>query len=273
MLSYLAIGEERHMLEWGIPLYSTPTKHPSRTEVNYHDLVYMIKGDWDILIDGTVYELHQGDVFFLPAGSTYKGNSLCTQGASSYYFHITPAVHDMTGWREPPNDGVSRLSLPVVIPCQKNDHIPYLFRELLMVVESQRPCREKTISVMLDTLFYLLSQMDFVNSVRNPQLIECSLEIMMEYPNRFLKESEVAARNGVTVNTLRSAFTKHFGKTFYRYQMDSKLHMVCYYLENHPEMKLRAIAAELGFYDEFHLSKSFKRVYGVSPYEYRKSKE
>ncbi|MBQ3591623.1 MAG: helix-turn-helix transcriptional regulator [Clostridia bacterium] len=270
MLSYLSIGEERQVIDWCKNQYGIPKKHPSRTQAGFHDLVYMISGNWDFIIDGTVFAIRPGDVFFLPAGSTYRGNSLCSARTASYFFHIAPAEHDMLCWEEPPEDDVFRLSLPPVIPCQNNEHIPYLFNELLMLMESKRPGREKTISGMLETLFYLLSQMEFANSVNNPQLVERSLEILMEFPNQFLKEAEVAERNGVAVNTLRSAFVKHFGKTFYRYQMDNKLHMVCYYLDNHPEMKLSAIAAELGFYDEFHLSKSFKRAYGIAPYEYRK---
>ena len=53
--------------------------------------------------------------------------------------------------------------------------------------------------------------------------------------------------------------------------MDSKLNRARYLLSGEPAVKLRTIASELGFCDEFHFSKAFKRAYGISPSEYRRS--
>jgi len=270
MTSYLAVGEERRINEWNRLQYHTPIIHPSRTRVQFHDLVYMISGSWDVIMDGTVYTFMPGDVFFLPAGSTYEGHSQCSPGTSTYYAHITPSEHDVPAWNDLPDDRIPRVSLPVITHCQNNEHILHLFKEILMLADADSPGREQTLSAMFNTLFYLLSQTSLMDSVRNPKLIDHSLEIMMESSNRFIKESEIAEMNYVSVKTLRSAFMRRFGKTFYQYQMESKLRIACNYLSSQPDKKLRAIAAELGFSDEFHLSKSFKRVYGISPVEYKK---
>ena len=42
------------------------------------------------------------------------------------------------------------------------------------------------------------------------------------------------------------------------------------YLTDYPNMKICSVAAALGFCDEFHFSKAFKREFGVSPAEYKK---
>ncbi|MBP5256250.1 MAG: AraC family transcriptional regulator, partial [Clostridia bacterium] len=43
------------------------------------------------------------------------------------------------------------------------------------------------------------------------------------------------------------------------------------FLEYFPHMTIRDIADEMNFYDEYHFSRQFKKEYGVSPLEYKKS--
>lgn len=47
--------------------------------------------------------------------------------------------------------------------------------------------------------------------------------------------------------------------------------MVRQFLLTQPETTLREVALNYGFYDEFHLSKAFKKQFGVSPSKYRKA--
>jgi AraC-like DNA-binding protein len=59
------------------------------------------------------------------------------------------------------------------------------------------------------------------------------------------------------------------GFSFHAYQKERKLEMAASMLMTDPDLQLREIANTLGFYDEFHLSKSFKQKYHISPKEYR----
>jgi AraC-like DNA-binding protein len=49
------------------------------------------------------------------------------------------------------------------------------------------------------------------------------------------------------------------------------MHEARMFLENYPTMTLEMIAESLGFYDAFHFSRTFKKLYGVSPSSYRGS--
>ena len=51
--------------------------------------------------------------------------------------------------------------------------------------------------------------------------------------------------------------------------MEAKLAKARILLQEYPEMPLSEIAKNLGFYDEFHFSKTFKKYYFVSPSQYR----
>ncbi len=271
MQSYFSVGEPRDLLEGARTYYPTPVFHPKRVSPPFFDLVYMCQGEWDVLLEGAEYSFFPGDVFLLPAFSSYEGSRLNTPGTSTYYFHFTPSEHDLPSASDCPDDGIYRLPLGTLIHCQGNDIVPRLFEEITLHVISGKRGRDEEASALIDTLLYFLSQIQVQSAPRSHKLIETCLQMMKDAPDRFLTEKEAAAAAYVSVKTLRSAFVRRFGKTFCRYQMESKLSRVCSILRDHPDMKLGSIASEFGFCDEFHLSKAFKRVYGFSPSEYRRN--
>ena len=88
-------------------------------------------------------------------------------------------------------------------------------------------------------------------------------------PQTFFTGKDLADRFFVCERTLSNQFKKAYGKTLYAYQMDVKLEMVRQFLLSQPEVKLHETALNFGFCDEFHMSRTFKRKYGVSPSQYR----
>lgn len=271
MQSYFSVGEPRSLSEGSYNVYPTPTLHPKREKPCFFDLVYMCEGEWDVTLEGQEYSFFTGDVFLLPAFTNYEGSRLCPGGTATYYFHFYPSPHDVPFASEPPGDGIPRLPLGTLTRCQGNDIIPRLFEEITLHVLTQRPGKDEEASALIDTLLYFLSQIHVRSVSRNHKLIDNCLRMMKDASGTFLTEKEVAAANYVSVKTVRSAFVQRFGKTFCQYQMESKLSRVCSYLRDHPDSKLGAIASELGFCDEFHLSRAFKRAYGIPPSEYRRS--
>lgn len=73
----------------------------------------------------------------------------------------------------------------------------------------------------------------------------------------------------VNPKTLNNAMHKKVGMPFYTYEKQQKLKMVAVQLKAEPEVKLSQIATAFGFYDEFHMSKAFKQMFGISPRDYR----
>lgn len=81
---------------------------------------------------------------------------------------------------------------------------------------------------------------------------------------------EMAKNLGFSQPYLTKVFTKHVGKNPSTYLKEYRINVAKQLLadKNH---SLSAISEQTGFADQFHLSKSFKAVTGMSPSEYRQS--
>ena len=73
----------------------------------------------------------------------------------------------------------------------------------------------------------------------------------------------------ITPKTIDNLFLTTMGMTFAKYQTYHKLEMIASLLEVEPDIRLSEAAELYGFCDEFHLSKAFKRKYGMSPNQYK----
>ena len=272
MITYYTLGKYRRIEKAASVQYMLPVLHPIHTFPVYHDLVYMDDGTWDITCGSEHYDVFKGDVFVLPAGIAHNSKRKCSAGTKTFYIHMLPVTGDNVGGEPPRRDGITRLPISTVIHCQHNIMVRSMFEEIAMLYSSTTPERDDMISAMIQTLLCLLYQCAHSGTTKSQDIVSKCLQIMKEQPNILFKEADMAKLLYVSGKTLRSSFVSRFGKTFYQYQLDSKLGQVCIYLLDYPNMRLNEIAFMLGFCDEFHLSKVFKKKYGVSPNQYKKDK-
>ena len=79
-----------------------------------------------------------------------------------------------------------------------------------------------------------------------------------------MNESEAAAHVSVSLSTLQRFFKAEYKKTFSELRTAMKIEKSKRYLS------VRRVAEELGFYDQSHFCKIFKKYEGASPKEYIK---
>ena len=270
MKFYFNISEKRKILEAIDIVYYDSVIHPHRISPSFHDFVYVIDGGFDFIVNDVTYEVYPGDVFILPANIEYKGNSYCPKMTRTVFIHTKTCNGEEKQDGEAPFPESFFLSVSNIIHCQGDDLIKSLFLEMSDIYRSDFPQKDEMLSTLFSSLVCALYNYENKKIVGNREIISECVEILRTEQNVFFKEGEMAQRLFVSPKTLRSAFTKRYNKTFYKFQLDYKLDRSLSMLIYDPNIKLYEIAEQLGFSDAFHLSKLFKRRYGFSPSEYRK---
>jgi AraC family transcriptional regulator len=75
---------------------------------------------------------------------------------------------------------------------------------------------------------------------------------------------------GCSSNHTIRVFKKEFDKTPHAFIIEQKINKARQMMKRSKNTTLAVIAKEVGFYDQSHFSKSFKKVLGINPSTYRK---
>lgn len=111
-------------------------------------------------------------------------------------------------------------------------------------------------------------QGDSFNNIER-SLVERASDIFSRDLESRLPPEQVARFLGVSYDTLRRAFKRVLGISPGRFRAERILHRAAQLLSEGKLMN-KEIAARLGFTDEFHFSKRFHSVMGLSPRTYRR---
>ena len=76
---------------------------------------------------------------------------------------------------------------------------------------------------------------------------------------------EFAEKHHCSVRTISSKFKENTGYSLHLWQMQQKCRMADELMKYDSTLTLKELAATFGFYDEYHFSKSFKKIMGRSP--------
>lgn len=97
-------------------------------------------------------------------------------------------------------------------------------------------------------------------------------EYVEKHHNRHIRLSEISQEQCISINHLNNLFKAATGKTIVRYIEENRMDKAKRWLHEGDD-SVQAIASRLGFYDPYHFSKTFKKETGLTPTQYRKSKE
>lgn len=101
-------------------------------------------------------------------------------------------------------------------------------------------------------------------------LAEAKTHIERSMANPAPDWNHIADQMTISPETFRKRFAQLAGLPPAKYRIARLMDSACNLLQHHPDTKLRAIAASLGFCDEFHFSRRFKQVVGLSPTDFRR---
>ena len=140
-----------------------------------------------------------------------------------------------------------------------------LYREFLQVDDASRLAIE---GLALEMLAAVSRHQDKSSDKRAPRWLERAIELLRERSPERLTIAEIATTVGVHPVHLAREFRRFKRCTIGEYVRELRIERACHQLRNSAE-PLAAIAAGAGFSDQSHFCRTFKRVIGMTPAEYR----
>lgn len=246
--------------------YPKGKRHPSRI-MELHDFIYILKGEWEITQENETYLAREGDIVILTAGAGHGGQKPCADGTETIFIH-TDATENET--IRTVSETEHHLPLKALIHSNGDERIIMDFQEIAKNYAINRPYQQQRLSVLFNKLLLDLRDADERNEGGSYNITEQIEQHFLEHPNRFFSNRELAKFVWMGEKNFVNKFKSANGTTPHQYQLLFKLRQIRSTLIACPEMKIRELAQTYGFCDEFHLSKAYKKVYGISPREYRK---
>ena len=245
-------------------VYVNEALHPDRV-MREHDFVYIEEGYWEIYQNEQGYKLYPNDVILLRAGEHHYGLTPCSPNTKTMYLHVNCDEQDYEVRKE---GAASHIELDTVIHCQGSPKIKEIFQQIVHTYLSENPYKEVKLSLLFNLLLLELEEHS-ASAADKPNIAERVVRLIQQNPQRFYTAKQLSDQFYMHERTLMKQFKTLYGKSLYAYQLDMKMEAVRLFLLNHPDIKLHEVALNFGFYDEFHLSKTFKKKFNVSPNQYK----
>ncbi|NMD38695.1 MAG: helix-turn-helix transcriptional regulator [Christensenellaceae bacterium] len=252
----------------------------------YTLLRYVIKGSAFFEIDGQSYTVKENDIIFIPEKSTLK-----CQAISDFSFisvRISTISHDK-------GENIFKDYLGVnIINNDNGKHVKDYFYNILKYARSKDKARKLRIRAMLYLIVAWLieqdstkisdenycsdehvSAADFRSIIPKKIISESDSRIhaIMEYilanPLKKFSADELCGVANISQSSMRKLFKKYIGKSPCQFINDVKMMAVARQLIL-SDKRISEIAFDMGYSDQNYFSRCFKKVFGVSPSEYRR---
>jgi len=231
-------------------------------------IIFCVEGLGWYETNGEIREIRKNDVCIIPAGFAHSYGADPLKPWTIYWMHIEGSKADKLAGE-----------LPFTIHLDNEDPELYLqrlrlFDEIFTNISITYNLRNIEYANMLVwnfliTIFYhdLYAKK---NISKSEKLIDRSLVFMRNNLNKNLGLNDLAAHSGLSVSQYSILFKKKTSTSPMNFYAQLKIQQSVQLLENQ-QKRIKEIALELGFEDQFYFSRLFTKTMGLSPAKFRKT--
>ena len=253
---------------------------------NFFELVYIIDGTGKQVINGNTFNYVPGQMFLI---TPEDNHSFEVASTTQFLFLQFNDAHIKAQSRPDGLDKerIKRLEFilhnashqPGCILCNKGDKV--LVKALVQSISTESINRniyhKEMIEQLVNTMITIVARNIALNL---PEKLDDNtdrsamrfINYIQEniYSPESLRAEVMSSKLGISQGYLGRYFKKHVGESIQRYIINYKLKLVETRL-SHSNMRINEIVSELGFTDESHLNRLFRKYRGLNPTDFRKT--
>lgn len=253
---------------------------PQRHYHLFHELVIVLAGSGSHLIGGEEYEISRGDAFLIPPGVPHGYPTAKRLGLLNLLFFpeklsiplldlVELPGYQMFFHREPALRVRHRLEHHLLLP---NDAVGEIVRHAETVEAMQRQNRPGNRfygCLALMRIFWLISTLSAEQSRdrKLPAMVRV-IEHLDAHKTEPIRVTELAKLAGMSLRSFQRNFPANTGYSPVEYLIRLRLRQAAGLLAT-SKLDIRRIAADCGFPDGNHFTRQFKKMYGMTPRDYR----
>jgi len=204
-----------------------------------------------IQVDAQTLEVEPGQVVLYRAGTTYSERAVATDPPKSLIITF------------------DHPSIPVQVPLICTDHSLRVRQLMEWVFDEANASTDESLAGRTTGLLQaILDRLMYHEYHQMPEMVQRVREYIRIHVHEQVTLDDLAQNVGLTRYHFNRRYKELTGITPMAELRRSRLHKARYFLL-HTDFTLREVANGVGFKDEFHLSRAFKKQFGIAPNHYR----
>lgn len=224
-----------------------------------HGLVYKVSGESVYDFGGRTLALKEGEVLFIPKGSSYTVKRISPEESRYVLFNF---------------EGVCKKKVPGVYGLEGFPYVGLIGTGLArMWLFGGRAEQYKCLSVFYQVLSFLTKQENTrYADTRRWDVIRPAVEHLRKHLfDCDLCAGELCRSCGMSDAYFRRIFKSRFGVTPQEYIINKRLTQAAWIISGGEYLSIQQVALSVGYRDPLYFSRAFSRRYGVSPAQYAKN--